>query len=439
MTTQTKKPFDFKLYFALLMSLFIPTIYTTVRIFFIGSLPSAKAFSIAGQLGWINLIYEVFEEAIILPLFYFIGQVIHDKAKLTGRIKSGLTVSAIVYTILSVAIIIFVHPLLRLMATGSEITDASAVYIRIESVGNIFALMFSFLMVVFTTIGKEKYLYTLLIAKMLLSILIDTFLVSTLPFSANLGVNGIGFSNIISNILLLIVALLILKKEGIRIFGKEKADYSWIGELGKVGGISGLESLVRNLFYMLMVCRMVNVVGEQGTYWVANKFIWSWLLLPINALGELIKKELASDKNAIIEKTKQYFIATFIICAVWFVTIPVWKPFMQNILRFNEVEKLFSLVLILIGFYVAYALQNIFDMTFYGLGKTEYMLWETVVTNVTYYGTFFVLFKTGIFVPTLTKIAIMFGAGCAYDAIVSGAAYLILRKRMGIMGRESKN
>lgn len=30
-----------------------------------------------------------------------------------------------------------------------------------------------------------------------------------------------------------------------------------------------------------MISRMVNVVGEQGTYWVANNFIWSWLLLPI--------------------------------------------------------------------------------------------------------------------------------------------------------------
>lgn len=425
-----KKSFDLRLYFALLISLFIPTIYTTVRIFFIGSLPSAKAFSIAGQLGWINLIYEVVEEAIILPLFYFIGQVIHDKEKLTGRIKAGLTVSAIAYTVLSILIIFLVHPLLNMMAAGSEISEASASYIRIESVGNIFALLLSFCMVVFTTIGKEKHLYALLVAKMLLSIIIDTFLVSTLPFSANLGINGIGFSNIISNLLLLLVVLVLFKKEDIHIFSSIKPDFSWMKEFFKIGGISGLESFVRNLFYMLMVCRMVNVVGEQGTYWVANSFIWGWLLKPINALGELIKKEISSDEKAIADKTKQYFIVTLIICAIWFISIPLWKPFMQNILRFKEVDKLFTLIIVLIGFYVAYALQNIFDMTFYGLGKTEYMLWETVVTNVTYYGTFFILFKLGIFVPTLIKIAIMFGAGCAYDAIVSGIAYIILLKRI---------
>ena len=59
----------------------------------------------------------------------------------------------------------------------------------------------------------------------------------------------------------------------------------------KIGGISGLESLVRNFFYMIMIIRMVNAVSEQGTYWMANNFIWGWLLLPVIQLGELIKRD----------------------------------------------------------------------------------------------------------------------------------------------------
>ena len=55
---------------------------------------------------------------------------------------------------------------------------------------------------------------------------------------------------------------------------------------------------------------------------------------------------------------------------------------MKNVLMFNDVNKLFELVIILLGFYVLYAFQNIFDATFYGLGKTEYMLFESVVTNI---------------------------------------------------------
>ncbi len=54
---------------------------------------------------------------------------------------------------------------------------------------------------------------------------------------------------------------------------------------------------------------------------------------------------------------------------------------MSYILGFNDVDKLFNLVLVLLGFYVLFALQNVFDATFYGLGKTHYMLFESVVTN----------------------------------------------------------
>ena len=76
------------------------------------------------------------------------------------------------------------------------------------------------------------------------------------------------------------------------------------------------------------------------------------------------------------------------------------------------------------AFLVLYAFQNIFDATFYGRGKTNYMLLESVVTNSLYYGVFFILYHTGIWTPTLTGIALMFGGGNAFDNIVS---YLIYR------------
>ena len=122
---------------------------------------------------------------------------------------------------------------------------------------------------------------------------------------------------------------------------------------------------------------MVNMVNEQGTYWVANSFIWGWLLLPVNQLGELIKQEIGTDEKAVKNNTLGYFAVTVIVCAIWFITIPGWKSFMTNVLQFADVDKLFNLVLVLLGFYVLYALQNVFDSEFYGLGKTNYMLFES--------------------------------------------------------------
>jgi hypothetical protein len=71
----------------------------------------------------------------------------------------------------------------------------------------------------------------------------------------------------------------------------------------------------------------------------------------------------------------------------------------------------------------------VFDSTFYGLGKTNYMLFESVVTNAIYYGIAFVLYATGVWVPTLTGIALLFGIGNAFDSVVSLGAYVFLLKR----------
>lgn len=173
--------------------------------------------------------------------------------------------------------------------------------------------------------------------------------------------NGIGISNCISNLLLFVIAFVLIQSCGYPLWSKEKLSFAWMKDFFKIGGISGLESFVRNIAYMLMVSRMVNMVGEQGTYWVANNFIWGWLLLPITQLAELIKQETSKDESAVKENTPGYFFITTVICVLWFVLILVYKPFMRYILGFEDVEKLFGLVMVLLGSYVLYAYQNIFD------------------------------------------------------------------------------
>ena len=72
------KNINHSLFLSLLVLGLCPAVYTTVRVFFLGQLPGDWSFSIAGQLLWVNLLYEVISEAIILPLFFFIGKVKED-------------------------------------------------------------------------------------------------------------------------------------------------------------------------------------------------------------------------------------------------------------------------------------------------------------------------------------------------------------------------
>lgn len=432
------KEINYKLYLSMLVFAFLPTIYSTLRIFYLGNIPNEWTFSIAGQLSWVSLLYEILTEAIILPLFFFIGKNIEKKDKILNLVKTGLVISFIPFFIVSSIIIVFPKQLLELMAINPSIIKETIPYIRLEAVANIFLILLLFVQTVIFSIKKEKYIYLLTILRLVLTIFLDTVFISNFNFSLKLGVNGIGYSNIILNAFLFSFSLFILNKEDINIFSRIKLDFSWLRELAKIGGISGLESFVRNIFYLIMISRMVNVVNEQGTYWVANSFIWGWLLLPVLQLGELAKLEVSQDKNKFYNNLSSYFTLIIIICSLWFITIPFWKGFMLHILNFKEVDKLFDLVLLLSGFYVFFALQNIVDSIFYGIGKIQYILWQSLVVNIIYYGIAFILYLKGYFTPSLKGIALLFGYGLIFDFIVSFISYYILRKKEKVISIISK-
>ena len=425
------KTIDYKMFGVLLLVGFVPTVYTTVRIFFLGQLPGDSGYSIASQLSWVNLIYEIVQEALILPLFYFIGRSFSDnKDSLTNTIRSSALVAFGIYTFLSLVIIIFAEPLIRWMAQDVSLIKETATYIRLETIANIFATLVKFMIVVFVTIKKDVYMLLMLFIQMILSVLLDTFLVSELSVSAKLGVNGIAYTNIIVNTVLLLLAITLLYREGIKLFGKERLSFTWMKEWVRVSGFSGLESFVRNIAFMLMIVRMVNVVGEQGTFWIANNFIWGWLLLPIIQLGELIKSDFGTNgMKANKERAFGYFAITTVIVLLWCISIPLYEPFIRNVMNVENSDVVTHLVLISLVFYVLFAYNNVIDSIFYGLGKTNYMLFQSLVINIVYYGLMFVLYVTKIYVPTLDKIALMFAGGTALDSVLTYFIYIWMVKK----------
>lgn len=424
------KTVNFRLWLAILAAMLLPTVYQTVRIYFLGDMPNDSGINIASQLQWVNLLYEIIQEALILPLFFLLGQSLNDRKEFANRVRTGLAVTAVIYSIVSVVIIASARPLVVIMAQNEELIDATVSYVRLETVAALFSTLWRFMMTVLVTLKKDKYLYAVLAVQTLLSVLSDTFLVSDLPVSAKLGVNGIAITNIAVNVLILLFSLIILRKENIRLFDGQKLRFEWMKEWFRVGKFSGLESLLRNLAFMVMVVRMVNIVAEQGNYWIANNFIWQWLLIPGLALADLVKKEIGESRENISKKTFGYIVLTSIFAIAWLASIPLWKPFLQYVMNVSDYETVFNITLIETGFYITYLFNScIFDSTFYGLGKTHYMLIQSLCIDLLYYGTMFVLYLTDVFVPTLTGICLMFGIGMAVDFIPTMILYIrMLRK-----------
>ena len=421
---------NYRLWLAILATMLLPTVYQTVRIFFLGDMPSDSGINIASQLQWVNLFYEVVQEALILPLFFLLGKSLDDNKEFSNKVRTGLAVTGGIYLIVSVIIIACARPLVLFMQQDAALVEQTVVYVRLETAAALFSTLWRFMSVVLVTLKRDNYMYILLGAQMLLSVLLDTFLISDLPVSAKIGVNGIAINNIIVNLIVLAISVALLYRENIPLFAKEKWDFAWLKDWFKVGKFSGIESLLRNLVFMVMVVRMVNIVAEQGNYWIANNFIWNWLLLPGLALADLVKKETGENKEAVRTKTFGYILLASIFAAAWLISIPLWKPFLKNVMNVAEYETVFKIVLIETGFYITFLFNScIFDSTFYGLGKTNYMLIQSLCIDGLYYGIMFILYVTGVFVPTLLGIALMFGIGMALDFIPTLILYIRLLKK----------
>ncbi len=429
----TLKKLDYKLFATLLLFGFLPLLYQTIRIHFIGNLPSDWGFNIASQISWLNTLFEIIQETILLPIFYIMGKSLNNEKEFENKIKTGLLIILATYMIFSILIIIFIKPLLLFMDQSPKLIEASATYIKIESIASILYIMVQFLILILLTLKKEKYLLIVLITQMVLTITSDSFLISDLPFSLNIGVNGIAFGNIIVNLILLVIIYFLLNQSSINILPTGKLDFKWTREWFKIGSYSGIESLIRNTAFMFMVLKMVNAVGEQGTFWVANNFIWGWLLLPITQLGQVIKRDCGEFGNkAIIDRTAPYFMLTTLICLLWIITIPLWKPFLLYVMNISNYNQVFYIAIISLSFYILFAYNNVIDSIFYGIGKTNYMLFQSIVINSLFYGILFVLYKLGIYIPTLNKIALMFAIGIGADSILTMFIFKWMLKKQNI-------
>ena len=104
-----------------------------------------------------------------------------------------------------------------------------------------------------------------------------------------------------------------------------KSDLATLREWCKTGAFSGLQQFVDNFIYAVMVCKMVNAVSGQGNYWIANNFIWGWLLIPITALSEVIRRD-CKDGYCGLKQFDYYFVAASTV-VLWTITIPLWTPF----------------------------------------------------------------------------------------------------------------
>lgn len=178
---------------------------------------------------------------------------------------------------------------------------------------------------------------------------------------------------------MVLVSLLWFVRSGVVLWcgGKSKA-LGWLKEWMQISVKSGLGSLVRNLAFMVMILRMVNEVKQAGVYRVTNQLIWSWLLLPILVLGNLIRQNAACNKGELGVRFKGYFQFTLLIALVWVLSVPGWEWFIRTVMGVPQAEQVAQVAYVMLGFYVVFAFNNIIDSYFYEVGRTDLLLYQSL-------------------------------------------------------------
>lgn len=257
--------------------------------------------------------------------------------------------------------------------------------------------------VVFVVIGRPGYFVSLLVAKIAILSVCDTILI---PGN---GAMGIAFAGILTNAVLSAICIILLYRENLLRFGKG-LDGRCLKEWARVGFFSGVQVLIANIVYVSMVIRMVNDVSEIGNYWLANNFICGWLLVPVTAVNEMVRRESYQGYR----RTVMYIALMILILATWAVSVPFWGCVFWNIVYTEDPDTVLNLLYKLVPFYSAYAFSMVFQGVLVGTGRTDLVFLENVIINTVYYGAVYGLFLYGIFSMDMDSIILMFVGGMVF-------------------------
>lgn len=417
------KNFHWRLWIALCSLALIPAVYQTIRTFLISAGNQNEVFNIIGQMEWFDLINETLQAFLIVPLYSVLNKSFKKQPdRFSGAVfQTGILVF-VLYAVFSTGVFLQGKTLIRAMNADGLYLSAVSRYLNLETAAFMIGTVVSFVQVVFVVIEKHKNVYIFLAVRTLLSLIADFFLI---PYW---GVYGAAVPNILVNTALAVTGLALLQtQKHIRICRFKGTDFAILKAWCRTGTFSGLQQFVDNLIYAVMICKMVNLVEEQGNYWLANNFIWGWLLIPITALAEVIRSD-CKNGYAELKRFPYWFVSCA--CAVfWVLSIPLWEPFYRFAENLSNAEEIFAITIKLVPFYIAYTGSSIIDSIFIGLGKTAYNMINSLLVNLVYYGVFYGLYLARAIVFDMDSIILMFGFGMVFHFIISLVEEKVFQKR----------
>ena len=109
-----------------------------------------------------------------------------------------------------------------------------------------------------------------------------------------------------------------------------------------------------------------------------------------------------------------------VLVLVWLMLLPFWQSFATFLNPNDEIVgySVGALSVLLVP-YMLLALNLITDSIFYGIGRTDFMAYQAIVTNGTVYVGAFIAYVTGFWSPTFDSVLLLFGIGIFVDSLLT--------------------
>jgi Na+-driven multidrug efflux pump len=426
--TRLFRQWDWGLFLLILLYMALPQFYRSYSIYLIGNaIPDINALATVAQWQFIELLLEVVEETFILAIFFFVGRGLQSKEGPGSPIRTSIS-SILVFSIVLAGVLFALSDnFVSIIGTPEAIRETTSTFLRIKTAGVPIFLLSMASIIIVETVNRKRMLLTLAILQVVYRFILDSLFYGGYSFSLNLGVIGVGWSDLVASLLLLVTALFMIRRLLFEKVKNLKAFFAFndLKVYLRVGGWSGLDSLVRNVAYFFMIVRLLNLLGGNtiGGYYLAMHIFWSFLLVPILALSESAKVLFANHSGDIAKVRRLWFSSLVIggiIVVLWLIFLPFWGT-VAGILNSNGgiVNLSIKAMTLLIVPYILLALNLVTDSIFYGVGKTRYMAYQAILTNGTAYVIAFMAYLTDVWTPTFTSIIVLFGIGIVVDSILT--------------------
>ena len=420
---------DWRLFLFILLFLGLPNVYQLYRVHLIGTaIPDAGSLAIVSQWQFVGLVVEVFQEATVLAIFFFLGSQIRSGTAIQlDRAKSVLAFIFLASLVFSVGVFLFRDAFIALIGTSSEIQEQTRSFLGISIFSIPFTILAAAIVVLFESLGMRTLVFAMAIVNVLLRFMLDSLFFGGYGFSLDAGVMGVGWSTLLASVGLFAVGFgLLLWVKEIRLGALTTLpSFTDMRQYLRVGFGSGADSLIRNIAYFFMIIRIVNTIGaeEIGGYYVAIQILWSFMLVPILAFSDSAKA-LVANASGDIARVRTLWHASMVITAgmmvVWIALAPAFPTFAGMLTDDQETVRLATTAFgILFVPYVLFSFNTVTDSVFYGLGKTQYMAYQSVLTNGTVYMVAFFLYVGGVWHPTFESVMGLFALGILVDSFLT--------------------